>query len=102
MVLVLLVGARDAGAYVQYRSSSGGAFAWKPACLPLPIAIYPGTFTQMTIGEVSGAVTAATAAWSAAANSCTFIDFAVTVGSEPAPRAGNDRRNVVLLRSTSW
>src|SRR5262245_7169767 len=100
--MVLLAGPRDADAYVQYRTSTGIGFRWMPSCLPLPIAAYPGTFSQMPTAEVSGAVTAAAAAWSAGANPCAFIDFAVTVASGPAPRAVNDRRNMIILRDTSW
>jgi hypothetical protein len=99
--IVLVAGARDADAYVRYQGSSGNAFAWMPSCLPLPIAVYPGTFSQMSPGEVAGAATAATAAWSAGANPCTFIDFTVSLESG-SPRRGNDGRNAIILRNTSW
>ena len=85
MAMVLLAGAREADAYVRYQSDSGASFAWMPSCLPLPIVVYPGTFSQMTIEEITRAVTGAAAAWSAGANPCTFIEFAVTVESGPAP-----------------
>ena len=100
--MVLVVGASDADAYVRYQTGSGIGFAWMPSCLPLAIEVYPGTFSQMTIGEVTSAVTGAAAAWGSGANPCTFIDFGVTVVSGPAPVAANDRRNMVILRDTSW
>ena len=90
VAMVLLAGAREADAYVRYQSDTGASFAWMPSCLPLPIVVYPGTFSQMTIEEVTRAVTGAAAAWSAGANPCTFIEFEVTVASGPAPRASND------------
>ena len=96
--MALLAGAGEADAYVQYRSDSGRTFAWMPSCLPLRIVVYPDTFSQMTIEEITRAGTAATAAWSAGANPCTFIEFEVTVASGPAPRAGNDGRNSIIFR----
>jgi len=103
MALVLLAGARDADAYVRYRiAGTDKTFAWTTSCLPLPIVVYPGTFSQMTTAEITGAVTAAAAAWSAGANPCTFMELSVTVASGPAPRAGNDGRNTIVLRDTSW
>jgi len=100
--IVLLAGARESDAYVRYKSASGASFAWMPSCLPLPIAVYPGSFTQVPVGEISGAASGATAAWSAGANACTFIEFAVTVATGPAPRVGNDRHNAIIFRDTSW
>jgi MYXO-CTERM domain-containing protein len=100
--MVLLAGAGEADAYVRYQSAAGTSFAWMPACLPLPIVVYPGTFTEMTIEEITRAGTGAGAAWSAGANPCTFIELGVTVASGPAPRAGNDGRNSIILRDSSW
>jgi MYXO-CTERM domain-containing protein len=102
MAMVLFAGAREADAYVRYQTATGVGFALMPSCLPLPIFVYPGTFSQMTVDEVTGAVTAAAAAWSTGANPCTFIEFAVTVESGLAPRAANDRRNTIIFRDTSW
>jgi MYXO-CTERM domain-containing protein len=102
MAMVLLAGAPEADAYVRYQTAGGTSFALMPACLPLPIVVYPDTFSDMTIAEITSAVTGAFAAWSAAANPCTFIEFAVTVVNGPAPRAGNDGRNAIILRSDSW
>jgi MYXO-CTERM domain-containing protein len=100
--MVLLAGARDAGAYVRYQTSAGAGFSLMPTCLPVPITVYPGTYTEMTVAEVTTAVTGAAAAWSAEANPCTFIEFGVTVQSGPAPRALNDGRKNVIFRDTSW
>ena len=65
--MFVLGGARDAAAFVPYVNSTGRTLAL-PICLPVSIIVYPGTFSQMTIEEGTGAVTAAAAAWSAAAN----------------------------------
>src|SRR5436190_23508963 len=102
MAIVLLAGAREADAYVRYKSSTGVGFALMPACLPLPLVVYPGTFSDMTVEEITSAAPGAAAAWSAAANPCTFIEFAVTVVPAPAPRAGNAGRNTIIRRDTSW
>jgi len=102
VAMVLLAGARDADAYVRYQTDTGTTFALMPSCLPLPIVVYPDTFPQLTIPEVTSAVTGAAAAWSAGANPCTFIDVEVTAASGPAARATNDRRNAIIPRSTSW
>jgi MYXO-CTERM domain-containing protein len=102
LAMVLLASAREADAYVRYHTDTGTSFAWAPACLPLPIVVYPGTFSMMTIEEITRASTGAGAAWSAAANPCTFIELGVTVASGPAPRAGNDGRNSIILRDSNW
>jgi len=102
MAMVLLAGAGEADAYVRSQTATGTSLALMPSCLPLPIVVYPGTFTEMTTEEITSAVTGAAAAWSAGANPCTFLEFEVTVASGPAPPAGNDRRNTIILRDTSW
>ena len=103
MAMVLLAGASDADACVQYHSDSGRTFAWMPSCLPLPIVAYPDALSMMmTIEETTRAGTGAGAAWSAGANPCTFIELGVTVASGAAPRAGNDGRNSIIFRDTSW
>jgi len=100
--MLLLFGEREAEAYVQSHSSTGAALAWMPKCLPLPIMVYPGTFSGMTIEEITGAVTGAAAAWSAGANPCTFVEFEVTVRDGPAPRPANDGIKTIIFRDTSW
>jgi len=103
LAMVLLAGAGDADAYVRYQSDSGRTFAWMPSCLPLPIVAYPDALSlMMTIEETTRAGTGAGAAWSAGANPCTFIELGVTAASGPAPRAGNDGRNSIIFRDTSW
>ncbi len=101
MAMVLLA-AREADAYVRYQTNTGTSFALMPACLPLPILVFPGTFTDMTTAEITSAVTGAAAAWSAGANPCTFLEFEVTVVSGAAPPAANDRRNMIIFRDTNW
>src|SRR4029079_5591390 len=100
--MLLLFGEREAEAYVQSHSSTGAALAWMPKCLPLPIMVYPGTFSGMTIEEITGAVTGAAAAWSAGANPCTFVEFGGTVRDGPAPRPANDGIKTIIFRDTSW
>ena len=100
--LLLIAGERDAAAYVRYVTSAGMPFSLMPPCLPLPIVVYPGTYSEMTVDEITTAVTGAAAAWSAGTNSCTYLDFDVTVASGPAPRTGNDGIRMVIFRDTSW
>jgi len=100
--LLLVAGERDTAAYVQYVTSAGKPFSLMPPCLPLPIVVYPGTYSEMTVEEITAAVTGAAAAWSAGANSCTYLDFDVTVVSGPAPRTGNDGIRMVVFRDTTW
>jgi hypothetical protein len=97
-----LVGQREAAAYVQFRTASGTAMAWRPACFPLTMVVHPGTFSQMTSAEITAAVTAAADAWSSAANACTFVSFQVQVVSGPAPRPARDGTNTIIFRNDSW
>ena len=97
-----LGGGREAAAYVQYRSSSGITFSWRPACFPLAITVYPGTFSQMTHAEIAAAVTAAAGAWSSDANACTFVRFQVQLVSGPEPRAARDGMTTIVFRNSSW
>src|SRR4030095_9911635 len=60
------------------------------------------TFSDMTTEEIRTAVTGAFAAWSAGANSCTYLEFQVTVMTGPAPRALNDGLKAIIFRDTSW
>ena len=50
MALILLAGAGEVDAYVQYRTAAGTGFKLMPLCLPLPIVIYPDTFP---VGETT-------------------------------------------------
>jgi hypothetical protein len=100
--LLLLASEHDAAAYVRYVTSAGMPFSLMPPCLPLPIVVYPGTYSEMTVEEITAAVTGAAAAWSAGTNSCTYLDFDVTVVSGRAPRTGNDGIRMVVFRDTSW
>lgn len=97
-----LSGAREAAAYVQFRTTSGIAMTWRPACFPLTLVVHPGTFSQMTNAEIVAAMTAAAGAWSRAANACTFLSFQVQLVSGPAPRAARDGTNTIIFRSESW
>jgi hypothetical protein len=102
MAMLLFAGERSSEAYVRYQSSTGMSFALMPACLPVPLVVYPGTFSDMTVQEITTAVTAAAAAWSAATNPCTFLQFDVTVVNGPAPRIANDGITMIVFRDTSW
>jgi hypothetical protein len=98
-----LSGEREATAYVQFRTAAAGiAMTWRPACFPLTLAVYPGTFSQMTSAEIAAAVTAAAGAWSSAANACTFLSFQVQLVSGPAPRVARDGTNTIVFRNDSW
>ena len=48
------------------------------------------------------AVTAAAHAWSADANPCTSLTFALTFADGPGPPAANDGVNVIGMRSDGW
>jgi hypothetical protein len=100
--MLLFAGERPSQAYVQYKTSTGVGVSLRPSCLPLPLVVYPGTFSGMTVAEITAAVTAAGAAWSAAANPCTFLQFDVTVVNGPAPRVVNDGITTIVFRDTSW
>lgn len=103
VVVSLLAGAGSAGAYVQFETASGVRFAWPPACFALPLVVYPGTFTGMTVAEITAAAQGAAAAWSAAANPCTSVELTVSIESGPAPRVSSrDRINMIVFRDTSW
>ncbi len=97
-----LSGEREAAAYVQFRTASGIAMTWRPACFPLTLVVHPGTFSQMTNAEIVAAVTAAAGAWSRNANACTFLSFQVQLVSGPAPHATLDGKNTIIFRSESW
>ncbi len=50
--MLLIAGERDTAAYVQYVTSAGKPFSLMPPCLPLPIVVYPGTYSEMTVEEI--------------------------------------------------
>jgi hypothetical protein len=100
-IVLLLAGARESEAFVPYLTSTGRTFSLAP-CVPVPIVVYPGTFSQMTLEEVTNAATAATAAWSASENACTYLQFDVKVMTGPVPPVSNDHVHTIVLRDTSW
>jgi hypothetical protein len=99
---LVLSGAHEAAAYVQFRTASGLAMTWRPACFPVTIVVHPGAFSQMTNAEIVAAVTAAAGAWSRDANACTFVSFQVRLVTDPAPRAARDGANTIVFRTDSW
>jgi hypothetical protein len=92
--------AAPAAAYIRYQTPNGSGFAWNQSCVP--IVAFPGGFSQMTAAEVQGAAVGAAAAWSAAANSCTFLDLEVALSTASAPHVGNDGINALLFQTSSW
>jgi hypothetical protein len=100
--LLLIASERNAAAYLRYQSATGVPFALMPACLPLRLVVYPDTFSDMTVDEITGAARGAAAAWSAEANTCTFLEFEVTVVNGPAPRIANDGTTMIIFREASW
>jgi hypothetical protein len=95
---------RRASAFVRYRTDSGAGFYWAQPVVPM--TAYPNDFVEtpmaMSIAEVESAVAAAAGAWSQAQNPCTYLDLQVAFSTGPAPVAGDDNRNSVIFRSTSW
>jgi MYXO-CTERM domain-containing protein len=93
---------RPARAFVRYVTDAGVPFFW--ATETILITAYPKDFTEssMTITQVQGAVDGAAAAWSAAQNSCTYLQLMPSFSTGPTPVAGNDGHNSVIFRSDSW
>lgn len=93
---------RAAQAFVRYYTEDGSPFAW--ALPDLPLNAYPDDFNQSTMSrdQVTGAITAAAAAWSAAQNDCTYLTIVPQTLPGTAPRAANDAHNSLIFRSHSW
>jgi hypothetical protein len=116
-LLAALASAPTAQAYVRYKTSSGQPFAWKQTCVPL--TYYPNTMIDgagamdMTPAEIDHAVQAAAAAWSSAANACSFLQINVGASTAPPPGAMTvaghlvygsiyDKRNSLLFQTRDW
>jgi hypothetical protein len=93
---------RGAQAFVRYYTEDNAPFGW--ALPDLPLNAYVDDFNQPTMSpdQVIGAVAAATAAWSAGLNDCTYLAILPQTFSGPAPRAANDAHNSLIFRSQSW
>ena len=101
IVLVVLLAARPAAAYVRYVSDGGTPYKWPQSCVPM--TVYPNDLVgMMTLDEIVNAVSASAATWSKSSDPCTYLDLTVVSSSGPTPRATNDSRNNVIFRTTSW
>ncbi len=102
LVGLVLAAAPPAAAYVRYKiKNSNITFAWKQTCVP--IIAYPNDMlAMMPLAEVDAATTGAVRPWSAAGNSCTYLDLTLTDSDEPTPHAAHDNKNVLIFRTTNW
>lgn len=95
-------GARPAHAYVRYYTEVGAPFFWARATLPLTAYVRDFDQPSMTPDQVTNAITASAATWSAGQNSCTYLTLSPATSNDAAPRAANDARNSLIFRNTSW
>jgi hypothetical protein len=107
MALAVVLGisalARDAAAYVRYKSKDGQtAFAWPQSCIPM--VGYPENFTtMMTLDEITNAANGAANAWSAGGDSCTDLDITVSMTTAPSHAVSStDHENSLVFRTTNW
>jgi uncharacterized protein (TIGR03382 family) len=101
-VALALAWSAPAAAFVRYLTDDGKPFFWAQATVP--ITAYPDDFTQssMTASQVEVAITAATATWSAAQNSCTYLTLLPTLAAGSAPPAANDGHSTIIFHSNVW
>jgi MYXO-CTERM domain-containing protein len=86
--------------YVRFKTAGGVPEALPSSCLSLQVNLddFPGIAPE----DVRAAVSAATRAWSATANPCTSLTFALTFAAGPGPPVGDDGVNVIGMRADGW
>ena len=94
--------AAPAAAYVRYTLKGKDVkFAWKQTCVP--ITSYPNDMLpMMTLDEINGATHGSVNAWSAAGESCTYLDIQLNESTEPTPLAAYDYHNILVFRVDTW
>lgn len=101
--------ARPAAAYVRYRTAATNAlFAWPQSRVPM--SVYPDSmkdangFMDLTTDQILHAAQTSAAAWSVAANPCSFLDVTVEVAPQGAavPIARYDYKNSLVFQTLSW
>src|SRR6185312_9045130 len=98
--LLLLATPGAAHGYVRMKTAGGAPEVLPSSCLALEVHLddLPG----VDPASVRAAVVAATRAWSAEANDCTNLTFALTFADGPGPPVDNDGLDVIGARSEGW
>lgn len=101
LLLVLLLTAAPARAYVREVTDSRVAVAWRRPCvdLRLPVGAPPPYFSAERY--LDAAVQAA-AVWSFPQLACTNLRLAIFADPAASAPVGFDRRNVIVFRQDSW
>jgi len=108
--LTLLLAVLDAGrahAYVRYVTSGSKPYFWQLSCAP--ITVYTGAFTEMTTDEIAKSFAAAAHTWSPDSVTCLdgvshpFLEIVptMTTGAGP-PYAKDDARNTLVFQTETW
>jgi MYXO-CTERM domain-containing protein len=97
-LLILLLAASPAFAFVRTTSSTGIAVRWSSNDVHVegPMTAPPG----MTLAETNAAVAQAAAAWSAPA--CTSLRVMTSQSLGAMPQVGNDMHAQVIVRTDRW
>jgi MYXO-CTERM domain-containing protein len=98
--ITLLCAFGDASAFVPYRTTTGQAYHWSRACVG--VRVYSDDLSDMTPSQIMDASRGAAAAWSAAANPCSFVSLVVRQASGPGPKVSYDGIDTTTFRRTSW
>jgi MYXO-CTERM domain-containing protein len=100
VIVTWLCASVAARAFVPYRTATGQAYHWSRACVG--VRVYADDLSDMTPAQVMDAASGAAAAWSAAANPCSFVNLVVQQASGPGPKVSYDGIDTTTFRSTSW
>jgi hypothetical protein len=105
VALLILGQARAAEGFVRYRTDLGPPYAWFQGRVALQG--FPVALATMKQDDVLVAMAAAAAAWDFRAPGllgCSYLelDFSTVERVEAIPGAADDRRNIVVVRTSSW
>ena len=96
----ILSAAPTADAYVESRTSTGTALAWRQACRDLRIA--GSDHGEIDRTELTTSLTRAFAAWRGPFSSCTRFDAQVSSTAASASDVAYDGENVVVVRDAAF
>ena len=99
-LLALIAAPGTARGYVRTKTPGGIPEVLASRCLALEVHL--DAFPGIAQADAGAAVTAAAHAWSADANPCTSLTFALTFADGAGPPAANDGVNVIGMRSDGW
>jgi len=99
-LLALIAAPGAARGYVRTKTPGGAPEVLGSRCLALEVHL--DAFPGIAAADARAAVIAAAHAWSADANPCTSLTFALTFAAGPGPPADNDGVNVIGMRSDGW